>query len=332
MKKIKVLSSIALALLVTISCSEGNPVAPTGTILTMSASPTLIGLQGAAVLTIIGRKPDGNPLSDGTEIRLSTTLGTLPGIVRTDSSGQAIAVLAADGRTGAATVTATTGSGGEGAVEATTMVQVGQTPESRPSLLLSVNPVIVPVEGEANVTVIARSADGSPVPMGQTVILTSTLGTLFPSNPETTSDGTATAILNAGTQAGMATIQAVLGSSDVAMTMLTIRDAAADLSLQPNPTSIPRAGGDIVMVATVLNSQGQPLQGVAVTWRSNSGVFSTTGAVVTNNFGVATTTLTVTEAGLQILLDMGVTDVIVDASTPRADGDDESDRSRIPII
>jgi hypothetical protein len=308
----------AVCLLPALGCDKATPVAPNGTILTISANPSQIGLNGRSTIRIVGRKPDGQPLNPGTEIRLTVDRGTInPTIVETDDRGEATATFRADGRQGTAMITAMTGGG---MTMATTSVEVGESDTTKPRLILSVNPNNIPVESTATITVIARNADNSPAAPGQTIILTSTLGTIrTPGNRplQTGNDGTATATLEAGAQAGTATITAIMGASDPATTMVTIRDAATDISIQANPQSIPAAGGTITLTAFVTNSQGQPLQGAPVTFESERGELETVGVVFTDTSGVATNTLTLTQQELPA----SVTEFDVTASTPSGTGD-----------
>jgi hypothetical protein len=264
-------------------------VAPSGTILAVTANPSQVGLTGTATITVIGRKPDGTPLNPGTEIRLSTDIGTITSTVTTDSTGDASAIFHADGRTGTATITATTGGS-----MATAKIQVGLGMGSKPGTpLVTVSPSNVPVNGSATVTVIARNADGSPAAAGQAVILTTTLGTLRNSRPLTRDDGTAMTTLDAGTQAGMATVTAVFGASDPGMATVTIRDAPSLLSLQADQTSVQRnATTTVNLTAFVANSQGLPLQGIAVQFSANIPGLANT-VVFTDNTGQAKNMLTV---------------------------------------
>lgn len=284
-----------LALLGSWSCDSANPLAPPGTILTISASPSRIGLNGVATITVTGRRPDGNPLSDGTEIRLSTSLGAIEGIVQTDENGVARGTLQADGRAGTATVTATVG----GETEATINVVIGELPETQPQVTVSVNPDNIPVGDNsfATVTVVVREVDNSPAGAGIPVTLTSNLGTLDPTTTATDANGVATATLAAGTQPGTATVTAFVGGAEPATADLTIRDAAADISLQPDPTSIPRGGATIQLIAFVSSKQGLPLQGQIVTFEADLGSFANTTAF-TNQGGRAQVPLTVMQADI----------------------------------
>lgn len=304
---------LGLGLAVLTACDKATPVAPTGSTLSVSANPSRIGLSGRSDITVLGRKPDGNPFNQGTEIRLSTNLGTIDNLVTVEEGGVARAILRGDGRQGPATVTATTG---DGTVTATTIVQIGESSDSKPTLLVTVSPNNIPVLGSATVTIIGRNPDGSPVAAGQTVILTTTLGSLNPARPQTRSDGTATSTLAAGSQAGSATITAILGASDPATAPVTIRDAATAISLQANPASVPRADSTVTLSAFVANAQGQPLQGAPVTFQADRGTLTTNGVVFTQTNGVATNTLTLRTADLPA----GVNSFTVTATTPREGG------------
>lgn len=300
-----------LAILPAVGCDKATPVAPSGTTLTLSANPSQIGLTGRSTITIVGRKPDGNPLNPGTEVRLTTDRGTIDPVVEIGDGGVATAVLRADGRPGTATVSAATA---DASVDTT--VQIGQSDDTRPNLIVSATPNNIPVGGTAQVTVIARNADNTPVSAGQEVILTTSLGTITPNRPRTRSDGTATATLNAGDQAGTATITAILGTSEAETTDVTIRDAATDISVQANPRTIPRAGGEVTLTAFVTNSQGLPIQGAPVTFAAQRGELEVTGTVFTNTSGVAENTLTLDQDDLP----PGVEVVRVEARTTSGTG------------
>lgn len=313
---------LAAALLAIAACDKATPVAPAGTILSVSANPSRIGLNGTSTVTVFGRKPDGNPLNRGTEIRLSSSLGTIPSLVTVDDSGAATAILRGDGRAGDATITATTG---DGTVSTTTTVQIGESATTKPILLVSVSPNNIPVESTATVTIIARNSDGSPVGAGQGVILTTTLGSLSPSRPTTRADGTTTSTFSAGIQPGSATITAILGSSDPTTTTVTIRDSATSINVQANPSVVPSSGGTVTITAFVVNSQGLGVQGAQVNFQADNGTLSSTSAF-TNTSGIATVTLTLTQENLD-----GEDAVTVTASTPRGDGGTISDTVTITV-
>jgi len=281
------------ALLGSLSCSKATPVAPSGSVLSISANPSQISLNGESTITIFGSKANGSPLDPGTVIRLSTNLGTIDGTTTVKSGGTATATLRGDGRSGQATVMAATGAGT--AATAMTMVQIGIATGQKPTLLVSASPSNVAVDGTVTVTVIARNSDGSPVSDGQEVILTSSLGTFRNSRPKT-KGGTATATLDAGSQAGTATITAVLGASDAATTTVTIRDAAVAIGLVANPSSISYSSGtsgSTTLMAFVTNSQGLPVAGAAVVFSADKSVTFDHTQAFTDSNGQATAVMTV---------------------------------------
>lgn len=180
---------LLLALLPATACDKANPVAPSGSILLLSASPSQIGINGTSTITVIGRKPDGQPLNPGTEIRLTTSLGTIsPQIVQTGSGGQATATLRGDGRLGVATVTASTGgnsttpppAGGEGASaagpgSASIEVEIG-TPAA--TIVLQPNPTTLSADGgTVNLVALVRDSRGQPL-VDQPVNFTTEIGRL----------------------------------------------------------------------------------------------------------------------------------------------------------
>jgi len=278
-------------------CDKATPVAPNGTILTISANPSKIGLNGRSTITIVGRKPDGNPLNPGTEIRVTTDKGTLSdSVITTDDSGRATVTFRGDGRAGTAKITAMTG----GNVMVTTDVQVGEASGDKPTVIISASPSTIDVGETSTITVIARNSDGSPVEAGRQVILTTTLGTLVNPRPTTRADGTATTTLQSGDRAGTAEITAVFGSSDVVRTMVTIREEAGAISITPtNPTVQAPTGSNtstVTFTVFVRNTEGDPLPGAVVNFSTEVGDFENGDTVgITNSSGAVTKKLVLTE-------------------------------------
>lgn len=309
-----------MSLLPVLGCDKATPVAPNGATLTISANPSQVGLTGRSTITIVGRKPDGNPLNPGTEIRLSTNVGTIDSIVTTDDGGRATATFRADGRLGPAMITAMTG----GNIMVMTTVQVGQATGDRPMVIISASPTTIDVGETSTITIIARNADGSSVGAGQQVILTTTLGTLTNSRPTTRADGTATTTLQSGDRAGTAEISAVVGSSEVMRTMVTIREEAGSISITPsNPTVDAPTGTDtseITFTVFVRNTEGDPLAGAVVNFETEIGDFENGDTVgVTNSSGAVTKTLVLDEDDVDDLADGATFEVT--ATTNGNDGD-----------
>jgi len=184
------LSLLGLAFLPVLGCDKASPVAPNGTILLISAEPAKIGINGTSTITVIGRKPDGQPLNPGTEVRMTTNLGRIEPTIVEIRNGTATATLRGDGRLGIAKVTASTGGSGSsgtppsegspspptsGPGSATVDVEVG-TPAA--SIVLQPSPTTLPAVG-GRVTLLALVRDSSGQPLAnQGVNFTTQLGQL----------------------------------------------------------------------------------------------------------------------------------------------------------
>jgi adhesin/invasin len=297
-----------------LSCDKATPVAPDGTILTISANPTQIPLNGTSTITVIGRKPDGQPLNPGTEVRFSVDRGTVTPAVATIDNGVATTTFRADGRQGAVMITAATGGT---MTMAMTALQVGESAETKPTLIVNVNPDTLSTGGTSTVTITARNADGSPVGAGQEVTLTSTLGSLSPARPRTNANGIATSTFTAGTQPGMVTIRAVLGSSDAQTAMVNILGNL--LTLSASPTTVVRGETTMISLSALVTTSttGAPVSGVRVTFQSSRGVFGSTGSgiitVTTDANGQARATLTVRPSDISSTT---VTEFVITATAP----------------
>lgn len=329
------------------SCDSANPVAPQGTVLTVTANPLQIGLNGQSIITVTGFRPDGNPLFPGTQVLLSTDRGTLqpldesvPGgvsVVEVDERGQAMARLLADGRTGEATVEASLTSGGDAGTASVT-VQIGLSEENRPSLLISANPSEIAVQQTSRISLLGRNADNTPVGAGQRIRLTADLGTLrAPGVAEsstiavfTDSDGEASATFVAGNRGGAGAVFATMGSSEEVSVGIDIRDAIASLFLSASKQTIQRldAGDMVTFTAILQDATGEPVSGTIVNFESERGSFNNI-AVASNSQGQATATLTVRRIDVQDLPENATFTV---RATATAEGNTETDSVTLTIL
>ena len=110
MNKAVCLLLLAVLFVPALGCDKATPVAPAGTTITLSASPTEItSVSGSSTLTAVVLRSNGSPVNPGTQVRFETTLGTIDPVVETDRSGIATATLRGDGRLGTADVRASSG-------------------------------------------------------------------------------------------------------------------------------------------------------------------------------------------------------------------------------
>ena len=333
-----------------LACDSANPVAPAGAVLSVTANPSQITLTGQSTITVTGFKPDANPLNPGTQIILSTSLGNIfhpttglqISIVEIDGNGRAVAILRADGRQGAATVTATLatqgggsgggGGGGEGGGEggggtpapttgasASTTVQIGANEGDRPSIVITASPSEIPVGGSSRVSLLGRNSDNTPVSAGQRIRLTADLGFLVEDGGDandsqidgvlTDSNGEAFATFIAGDRAGDGVVSAILGTSDEFTTTIMIEDAPASFSFSAVPRRVNASeDASITLRAEVLNAQGSPVSTATAVFGTNiAGQFESGSGVVTTISGVATDTLTVLQSELTAGVSFNVT-------------------------
>jgi hypothetical protein len=153
-------------------CDKASPVAPTDALLTVSANPSEItSTTGTSTITAVVRRANGQPVTPGTEVRFSTTLGTIDPVAETNSSGVATATLRGDGRLGTAKVSVTTGAVKTDPVEVT----IGAAAKN---ISLQATPTTLPATGgKVNLVALVRDSRGLPL-AGQGVNFTTELGRL----------------------------------------------------------------------------------------------------------------------------------------------------------
>ncbi len=252
-----------------LACDSASPVAPTGTVLSVNANPTQIGLNGgSSTITVTGFKPDGNPLNPGTQILVSTDRGNLfdaatggnqVSTLEIGGNGQTRAYLRGDGRAGNAMVTATLTTGGEASATAT--VQIGQTAEEQPTLTLSASPSVINLDQTSIISALARNSDGTSMGAGQQVRLRTSLGTLDAETLTTDANGEAETILRPGSITGTATVTGTVGSSAEMMVDVTFGEQAENrptVVISANPTTI-TVGGTSRISLLGRNSDNTPV-------------------------------------------------------------------------
>ncbi len=330
-----------------LACDSASPVAPTGTVLSVTANPTRIGLSGGTSrITVTGFKPDGNPLNPGTRVLVSTDLGNLfhettgelVTTIEVGSDGQAVALLRGDGRAGTATVTATLTTGGEASATAT--VQVGEADTSQPSVVISANPTTIAVGGLSRISMLGRNSDNTPVSAGQRIRLTANLGTLVADGGDansptidsvlTDANGEAFATFVAGDRGGTGSVSAILGTSDEFSVSIDIRNAIDSLFLSASSQTIGRTteGSDIEFTAILQDAQGEPVTGTIVNFLSQRGTFDNN-AVASNSQGVAQATLTVRAIDVQFIPENGTFRV---TATATSEGNTREDSIDITVL
>ena len=302
---------VLFSLLSVFACDRVTPVAPVGSTITISVNPSRIDAQGeAATVTIIVRKEDGTPVNPGTQVNVSTTLGTLdPEVTFTDETGVATSKLIGDGRIGMATVSATTGAAALVSVD----VQIGSVAAS---ITLTVTPSEIsrnpPAEG-VTLDLLALVRDDTGAPLGGSVVnFRPDIGTLGSRGGPVTTDDQGRAIdtlqitpsnLSVLTEPFF-TVSAETATEGGSLTddlfNVLISGVPADLTLQATPSTVTEEGGTVTLLALVVDGAGIQLEGVRVTFLTNLGSLSS-GFATTDSEGSAEVLLTLTAADISSL-------------------------------
>ncbi len=237
-------------------------IAFTGLDLFLTAEPDNLLADGSTSSTITAVLNDaaGNPIPNAT-IDFSTDRGTLSfSSGTTDSSGEAEISLTSSS-SGKATVTGT----GNGA---TANTEIDFTTNL---FTLASSSSTIRVTESATITATLSGSDIS----GQTVIFSTTLGSLSATQVVTAADGTASTTLTAGNIAGVATIGASVTVSSVdltASTKVTVTGGSASkIVLSANPGVISTDDGESTITANVYDADDQPAGSQTIYFRINNG-------------------------------------------------------------
>jgi PKD repeat protein len=176
------------------------------------------------------------------------------------------------------------------------------------SITLIAGATTLPINGSTTITAQVLEAAGTPPHSGTHVSFTTTLGSITPGEAETDLSGRVSVLFQAGTVSGTATINALSGAASTTATTgtgtaatngaikIAIGGAAVKtIQLSATPSTVPDTGGTVTLTALVLDTDGNPLPGVPVTFTTDTGQLAAT-VVTSNQSGSAVTTLTTSHA------------------------------------
>jgi PKD repeat protein len=162
---------------------------------------------------------------------------------------------------------------------------------------------VLPTNGSTDITAVVIESAGTPVQNGTVITFTSSLGTVEPREART-SNGQATARFIAGVQSGAAKLSAFSGGSKSEDVEILVGAAAAGaISVRASAVVVPTTGGTTDIIATVLDTGGNPLRGAAVRFSTTAGQLSQSTAI-SNDAGEARTQLT-TDRQADVTADVG---------------------------
>src|SRR6516162_756158 len=100
----------ALLLLGEAACQRVPLLAPSGSVITLTSSATVLPFNGSTLIQAQVIEASGSPPHSGTHVTFTTTLGAIqPSDAQTDSSGIVRVTFAAGAQSGTATITAISG-------------------------------------------------------------------------------------------------------------------------------------------------------------------------------------------------------------------------------
>jgi PKD repeat protein len=162
------------------------------------------------------------------------------------------------------------------------------------TITLTSTSTALPLNGSADIIAQVIEAGGTPPQDGTLVTFTTNLGSIQPSDAETRA-GRVTVRFNAGNASGTATIIATSGgasaSGNNAIKIAIGAAAAGGVTVSANPGTVSVAGGSATITARVIDTSGNLLPNVPVTFTTDNGSLSA-GVVSTDASGSAQTTLT----------------------------------------
>ncbi|ADP16192.1 bacterial Ig-like domain protein [Achromobacter xylosoxidans A8] len=263
---------------------------------------------GTTIFTAVVRNQFNDPVGAGITVHWTTTGGTLAAPTSmTDAAGAARIVLTAPTVAGEVSVSAKAGANDEN--NSFAVVTFKHSPSSPRVGSAATSKTRIVANGRDSVIFTAMVQDGNGNPWGEGLVVnwSSDLGTLDGATSKTNANGAATAVLTAGTVAGLASVTATAGAGDsgatvsVTLTADPLSPGVASLTASKNSG---RANGTdtVTLIATVKDANGNLEDaGIIVNWTTNRGTLAAATSS-TNARGMATVQLRApTSAGTAVL-------------------------------
>src|SRR5215470_6477790 len=188
------------------SCQKVPLLAPSGSVITLTSSATVLPFNGSTMIAAQVIDAAGTPPHSGTHVTFTTTLGTIqPSEAATNTSGIATATFVAGAQSGTATITAISGGssvGSNGAVK----ILVGSAGVGRVNV--SASPVTLSPGGVSTIAASVLDVNGNPLTTVP-VAFSTTAGNLSALQVQTDQNGIALTSLTTSTTA---TVTASVGA------------------------------------------------------------------------------------------------------------------------
>jgi hypothetical protein len=323
----------------TAACDKVPLLAPSGSVITLTASTTALPVNGSTVLIAQVIEASGTPPHSGTQVTFTTTLGTIePSAAFTNANGQVAVTFKAGTANGMATISAISGGASASGANAV-KIAIGTAAVGRVNVAAS--PSLIPaLGGSSTITTTVFDINGNALPSAP-VSYSTTAGTLDPTFGTTDANGTATTVLRTSTKATITASVGAQGSTGTtppttgggtttpttgqATGSVTV-DVAGAPSLVITPPQPPGATSGLPatfsFVVTAAATNGSAIRDLTVNWGDgttqdlgavtgtanvshtyrSAGVYTVTGTVVDGSGNVVTVSTSVTVNQTQLLL------------------------------
>jgi hypothetical protein len=206
------------------SCGDSTT-APSGSTLTLVATPASVGFNGTSTIVADLRQGNGQPVDDGTLITFAATLGSVQPGSAESLAGKATVTFIAGAESGMAVVTAASGSQGS--------VRVAVGAAAAAQVNMTAMPAAVPFNGgTSTISAVVLDATGKPL-SSVPVAFTTTAGAVTPSAVKSDPTGVAQAVLTTNRAASVTAVVGASGSADA-----NAPRASVSVGLAPQPVPI----------------------------------------------------------------------------------------------
>jgi large repetitive protein len=249
------------------ACGDSS-VAPSGSSVTVVATPGSLGFNGMAEIVADVRKSNGQPVDDGTVVTFSATLGSVQPGTAESLGGKATVTFVAGAESGMAVVSASSTS------QASVRIPIGAAAATR--LNMSAAPAAVPFNGGTS-TISATVLDAAGKPLSSVpVSFATTAGTLTPSSVKSDPNGIAQVVLTTNREASVTAVVGAGGSG----TDPNVARGSVGVGLAPRPIPVVSIGVSenptmtqttsfTIAVAPAANG-GAPIQNVSISFGDGS--------------------------------------------------------------
>lgn len=283
---------------ISVACQKVPLLAPSGSVITLTAGTTALPVNGTAQLIAQLLEPGGTPPHSGTQVIFTTTLGTIePPSVETDINGRAVATFKAGTANGTATITASSGGASASGTNAV-KIAVGTAAVGR--VAVTASPTLIPaIGGSSTIAAAVFDINGNALSSAP-VSFSTTAGTLDAVVATTDHNGIATTTLRTSSQATVTVNVGATGSTPgtgtggattpTAASGTVVVNVAGSPTLVITPPAAPPSAGlpsSFTFVVTAGATNGTAIREVSVNWgdsQSQSLGAVTGSAVVSHTF------------------------------------------------